>query len=90
MKRILLVCMILSLLFSSVAYAKTTGPLWAVWTHSKDINECRIKTSFWFTLGTATAIYLSRKSKKPDKEMKWFPSIVVHEGNTFMAINFRF
>jgi len=48
------------LAFPAAACAKHYGPLWAVWTHSEDPEECAIKTAFWMAV-IAGAIYAGSK-----------------------------
>jgi len=97
MKKILIICLSVLLLqllfFNSIGSAKTYGPLWAIWTHSKDKDECQIKTAFWFALSTVTFIYLIDKTTKKDKQINLFPSIFlsyVEDIQIICTLNFRF
>jgi len=97
MKKILIICLSILLLqllfFGSIASAKIYGPLWAVWTHSKDKDECQIKTAFWFVLSITTLIYLIDKTTKKDKQIILFPSIFLSSAKDLQiicTIGFRF
>lgn len=97
MKKILIICLSILLLqllfFSSIASAKTYGSLWTVWTHSKDKDECQIKTAFWFALSTTTFIYLIDKTTEKDKKIYLSPNIFLSSFENVQIIctfNFRF
>ena len=94
MKIILILILFLQFLFVPIVYAgKHCGPLWAVWTHSEDRDECRMKTIFWFAIGTASFVYLIHKTQESDKQKKLYPFIGIindRNHNTIFTINFRF
>ena len=66
--KVLTVMIIIFLLCPVCVHAKHYGPLWAVWTHSEDYNECCIKTGFWFALSAASLVYLLEKAKVEPEE----------------------
>lgn len=67
MKRIF-ICLILCFVLSMplITHAKTCGPQWAIWTHSRDRGECRVKTITWIILGTLSLMYVVGKTEKFD------------------------
>lgn len=71
MRRIIILTVIFILAFPGLAPAKGKkhcGPLWAVWTHSRDHRECMIKTTFWMVVITGS-VCLTAKILTPQNAM---------------------
>jgi hypothetical protein len=61
MTKAIIFIIIFTLAAPVAAQAKHYGPLWAVWTHSEDPNECAAKTVFWLALAAAGICYTAKK-----------------------------
>jgi len=68
------VCCILILFFFGFVQpisARPYGPLWKVWTHSREVNECNAKTSFWFVLGiVGTTLVMDKLDRRYNGKLK--------------------
>lgn len=70
------------ILYAQPVLSRPYGPLWKVWTHSRDSNECNVKTAFWFALSiTSTALAINKINKKWNNKIKNRVELT-HEGLT--------
>ena len=64
LKKFICILILGFVLCAQPVWARPYGPLWKVYTHSRDRSECNIKTAFWFVLSIAGATLVVNKINK--------------------------